>query len=148
MERTSRGKKEHIQKIQPLAVEASKLWRKNNPELEKIRIEKLHQKSSERRETHKEEFNNNLKQAQQKAKEWRENNPEQFEEARKKATMAASKPVICLTTGKTFPSASEAGRVYNIASTTISACCRGVRKSAGKGKNGERLVWKYILKNQ
>ena len=50
--------REHIEKIQPMATEAAKEWRKNNPELEKERLNNLHKK----------------------AREWRENNPEKVKE--------------------------------------------------------------------
>jgi hypothetical protein len=49
-----------------------------------------------------------------------------------------------INTGEEFESASAASRQYNICASNISACCRGVRKSAGKNKEGEKLIWKYI----
>ena len=76
--------KEHITKIQHLAAEAAKEWRKQNPEKEKERLNNLHQKSAEWRANNPEQFKENLKNAQKKAKEWREENHEQFEENRKK----------------------------------------------------------------
>ena len=54
------------------------------------------------------------------------------------------KSVICITTGKVFISASEAGRVTNINPSSISNCCRGGLKSAGKLSDGTKLVWKYV----
>ena len=136
--------KEHITKIQHLAAEAAKEWRKQNPEKEKERLNNLHQKSAEWRANNPEQFKENLKNAQKKAKEWREENSEQFEENRKKATLATSKKVLLVNTGETFISASEAGRIYNIPASNISGCCRGVRKSAGKDSKGKKLIWKYI----
>lgn len=112
----------HIAKVQPLAAEAAKRWRKEHPEEEKKRIENLHQK----------------------AKEWREANPERFAENRKKAIEASSKKVKCINTGEIFSSASEAARQYGLAASNISGCCRGVRKSAGKTKNGEKIIWEYV----
>ena len=40
-----------------------------------------------------------------------------------------SKPVICLTDGKIFPSGNEAGKFYGILPMSISACCHGKIKS-------------------
>lgn len=114
--------KKHIETIQPMAAEAAKEWRKKNPEKEKQRIDNLLQKSAE----------------------WRQKNPELFEENRKKGVLAVSKKVMLINTGEIFTSASEAGRIYNIAPTNISGCCKGVRKSAGKDCKGIKLVWKYI----
>ena len=137
-------KKQHIAKTQPIAVEAAKQWRINNPELEQKRLENLHLKCDEWRKSNPEIFAKNLKNAQAKAKEWRENNPEAFEESRKKAVQATSKPVECMTTKEVFCSASEAGRQKHIGASAISACCRGVRKSAGKDSQGNKLIWRYI----
>ena len=134
----------HIAKVQPLAAEAAKQWRKEHPEEEKQRIENLHQKAAEWRKNNPEIFSANLANAQQKAKEWREANPEQFAESRKKAIEASSKKVRCVNTGEIFPSASEAARQYGLAASNISGCCRGARKSAGKTKNGEKIVWEYV----
>ena len=114
--------KEHIKKVQPLASAAAKQWRKENPELEKLRIENLHKKSQE----------------------WRENNPELFQESLKRAQEKNCKKVILINTGEIFSSASEAGRIYKIPASNISACCRKVRKSAGKDKEGKKLIWEYI----
>ena len=50
--------------------------------------------------------------------------------------------VICITTGETFNSQTEAAIHYNVAQSSIVRCCRGVRKSAGE-LNGVRLQWKY-----
>ena len=52
--------------------------------------------------------------------------------------------VICITTGKTFDSITEASNWYNVAQSSISLCCRGkLYKHAGKLKDGTRLQWKY-----
>ena len=136
--------KEHIKKISPLAIKAAQEWRKNNPELEKERLEQLHEKSKQWRTEHPQEFKQNLKKAQLAAQEWRKNNPEAFIENRQKAIKASSKKVLLINTGEEFESASDAGRKYNICASNISACCRGSRKSAGKDKKGTKLVWKYI----
>jgi hypothetical protein len=57
-----------------------------------------------------------------------------------------SKKVICLTTGLIFSSAKEGAEYYNIPKTGVTACCRGVRKSAGK-INNNKLVWKWYEKD-
>lgn len=138
-------KKEHINKILPLAQKAAKEWRKQNPELVKENVKKLQEKSAEWRKTHPQEFRQNLQKAQQAAKRWRETHPKELKAAREKSVQKTSKRVRLLNTGEIFPSASEAGRQYNIPSSNISGCCRGDRKSAGKDKNGEKLRWEYIL---
>ena len=136
--------KEHIKKIQPLAVEAAKEWRKNNPELEEKRLINLHDKCAQWRKENPEDFKKNIKIGQEAAKEWRKNNPERFEEIRQKATDATKKKVKLINTGEIFESASEAGRIYNIPQSNISACCRGVRKSAGKDQQNNKLIWEYV----
>lgn len=51
------------------------------------------------------------------------------------------KAVILTNTGEKFPSASVAAKKYNLSQGTISSCCRGELKSAGKLPNGEYSVW-------
>ena len=53
-----------------------------------------------------------------------------------------SKKVICITTGEEFNSIKYAGYHYGIAPDTISACCKGKRKSSGV-LNHVPLQWKY-----
>lgn len=52
--------------------------------------------------------------------------------------------VICITTNEVFGATSEAGRYYNLDSSSIGQCCRSKRKSAGKLPDGTKLVWRYI----
>lgn len=53
--------------------------------------------------------------------------------------------IKCLTTDETFDYMLEAARKYNIAHQSISACCRGKQKTAGKHPmTGEKLAWKYL----
>ena len=52
--------------------------------------------------------------------------------------------VICITTNKVFNSMAEAIKYYNLCKgARIDAVCKGKRKTAGKGPNGEGLVWMY-----
>ena len=52
--------------------------------------------------------------------------------------------VICLLTSEIFNSTFEAENKYNIHQGSISKCCRGKKKSAGKHPDtGEKLVWMY-----
>ena len=56
-----------------------------------------------------------------------------------------SRKVLCITTGKKFNFIKEAAEYYSINKVTISKCCKGKYKSAGKHPvTGEELVWKYI----
>lgn len=58
--------------------------------------------------------------------------------------------IICLTTGKVFNSIQDAEEFYDV--TTISACISGKNKTAGKLKDGTKLVWmeydKYLTLSQ
>lgn len=55
-----------------------------------------------------------------------------------------AKSVICLTTKKVFYTLTEGSEYYNCNKSSISACCRGKRKTCGKLSDGTPLVWKYI----
>lgn len=139
--------KEHIAKIQPLAAKASKKFWKENPEWKKQHLKQMQQKRKQWKQNNLQIYKNNLKYAQLKAKEWREKNPDLFQKNREKAINATKKPVILLNTGETFESASAAARYYNLASSGISACCRGVRQSCGRDENNKKMIWRYINKN-
>jgi group I intron endonuclease len=54
------------------------------------------------------------------------------------------KKVICLETQEIFNSLRDAEKKYNIAHESISACCRGKLKSAGK-LDGKKLHWNYSI---
>ena len=64
------------------------------------------------------------------------------EETKRKMSEAKSKKVICVTTGEKFNSFKDASNHYNVAISSISLCCIGKYKSAGK-LNGIKLQWKY-----
>lgn len=53
------------------------------------------------------------------------------------------KPVILTNTMECFYSASEAARKYSLSQGSISNCCRGIVKSAGKLPSGEYSVWVF-----
>lgn len=42
-----------------------------------------------------------------------------------------SKPVVCIETGETYPSAKTAADVLKLQRTSITCCCRGTRNTAG-----------------
>ena len=67
-------------------------------------------------------------------------------ESKQKMSEAKFKKVICITTGKTFDSITEAAvhyKVYKVSKTTITRCCKEKQKYAGK-LNGVKLQWKYL----
>lgn len=67
------------------------------------------------------------------------------EETRKKLSKIKSKPIKCITTKEIFNSIKEASVKYDINDASISKCCKGKAKSAGKHPvTGEKLVWKYV----
>ena len=84
-----------------------------------------------------------------KAKEcWQHTHPEehqrQVDRWRQMGSEANSKPVLCVTTGETFPSISAAARHYKIAQPNISKALKGERKSAGKyPQTNEKLIWQW-----
>lgn len=58
---------------------------------------------------------------------------------------ARSKAVYCMELDEYFDSASDAGRKCNININSISQCCLGNRKSAGKHpQTGKKLHWTYV----
>lgn len=54
-----------------------------------------------------------------------------------------ARKVICTNTGEIFNYIKEAAKKYNVIDSSISACCKGKLKSAGKLPTGEKLVWRY-----
>jgi group I intron endonuclease len=55
-----------------------------------------------------------------------------------------AKSLICITTNSVFYSVMEAERQCSVDRTSISRCCKGKLKSAGKLPDGTKLVWRYI----
>lgn len=79
------------------------------------------------------------------SKQMHRDNPEAYKKGLEAASIANTKPVMCITTGEKFESVVDAGRETGVHRESISACCLGKRyKSAGKTKDGRKLVWKYI----
>ena len=66
------------------------------------------------------------------------------EEHNKKISEANSKKVFCITTGETFTGLKDASDNYDVAISSISLCCNGKYKHAGKLKDGTKLQWKYL----
>lgn len=53
--------------------------------------------------------------------------------------------VKCITTGKEFNYIEEAAEYYHINRVSITMCCQGKYKSAGKHPvTGEKLIWRYL----
>lgn len=55
-----------------------------------------------------------------------------------------SKSVVCLTTKRIFFTTKEGANYYNTYDSSISACCKGKKKSSGKLSNNTKLVWRYL----
>ena len=51
--------------------------------------------------------------------------------------------VVCLNTKKIFESATKGAIEYNCDNASVSKCCKKQMKSAGKDKNGNKLIWRY-----
>lgn len=52
--------------------------------------------------------------------------------------------VFCFETNEIFNSITDASNKYNIMSSSISTCCKGKYKYAGKLPDGTKLHWRYI----
>jgi hypothetical protein len=61
----------------------------------------------------------------------------------KRRNRAREKPVNCVTTGETYVSVRSASRETGVSTTSIVACASGRQSFAGRGKGGQRLVWRY-----
>ena len=107
-------------------IEGAKQWRLKNPDKIQANMIKVNQAKLEWQKTHPKEY-------QDQVNHWRE-----------LGTITNSQQIICLTTGKIFPSQSAASRYYNVPQPNISRCLRGLRKSAGKHPDtNEPLLWDY-----
>ena len=77
-------------------------------------------------------------------KQLKEETKKKISESHKGKNHPKTKKVVLLNTGETFDYIKQASEKYNVAWQSISACCRGRLKSAGKDENGNKLVWKYL----
>ena len=69
-----------------------------------------------------------------------------FSQMRSGKNNPRAKRVICITTGEVFDTIKDGALHYNIrGKASISSCCNGKLKSAGKHPiTGEKLIWKYL----
>ena len=52
--------------------------------------------------------------------------------------------IICITTGETFNSITQAGKAYNTSPSHVCSCCKGNRKYSGIHPiSGKPLCWEY-----
>lgn len=59
------------------------------------------------------------------------------------------KRIKCIETGEIFTSIKDAAQAYNLKSKgNIVECCKGMKKHAGKLKDGTRLSWEYINESE
>ncbi len=69
---------------------------------------------------------------------------EEYKKSLDKMHMANTKKVICLNNKKIFNSIKDISEKHNIDASSISSCCKGKRKSAGKDPiTKEKLRWMY-----
>ncbi len=55
-----------------------------------------------------------------------------------------SEAVVCLNTNEIYADNKEASEKTGVGAGSIKRCCNGDIKSAGKDKDGNKLVWKYL----
>jgi group I intron endonuclease len=72
-----------------------------------------------------------------------EESKQKMSETMKGRNNPKAKSVICLTTKRIFFTGVDAADYYNTHQQSISKCCKGKRKTAGK-YNGQPLKWKYL----
>jgi len=135
---------EHIKKIQPLAAEAAKKWRQENPEKEKERIKNLHQKANEWRINNPEKAKQQTENLIELGRKWKQEHKEECIANAKKMAENNKKKVICITTNIIYNSIKEASEQTGVCASNIGRCCHGRCKSAGKTENNEKLIWRFI----
>ena len=65
-----------------------------------------------------------------------------------KIRLAQSEPIYCPELGQLFKSGHDAERQTGISQSSISNCCNGILKSAGKHPlTGEKLTWRRLENN-
>lgn len=62
------------------------------------------------------------------------------------AANSRKRPVICKNTGIVYDSIREAAEAIGIGRSSIQNNVRGFSQSAGKDKDGNKLVWEYVIK--
>lgn len=55
-----------------------------------------------------------------------------------------ARKVRCITTNEIFGCAKDAGEKYNTTNSNILKCCKQRQRSAGRLKDGTKLVWEYV----
>ena len=79
-----------------------------------------------------------------KGKTITEETRQKFREVNRGKNNPKAHSTICITTGKIFFTLKEAAEYYNASRSSISLCCQGKKKSAGKLPDGTKLVWRYV----
>ena len=76
------------------------------------------------------------------SEEWRK----KISETKKGEKNPNAVSVICITTNKKFKTAKESSDYYEIDSSSIIKCCRGIKKHSyvGKLEDGTKLIWMYL----
>lgn len=70
---------------------------------------------------------------------------QKMSEAKKGKNNTRSRNIICITTNRIFFTIAEGAEYYNIkCPSSITECCKGKKKSAGKLPDGTKLVWRYL----
>lgn len=62
---------------------------------------------------------------------------------RKRMMKSRTKAVVCINQNLWFQTIKDASIYFKIDKSGIQKCCQGTQNSAGKSKNGEKLIWKY-----
>lgn len=124
-------------------------WQKAHPEKVKENIEKCIEGSRQWKKEHPQELQKIMGKVQEGKKQWQQEHYEewqmQIKDFIKKGAETNSKQVLCITTGKIFPSLSEAARFYNTHQSNITKCLKGQRKTSGKDpETGKPLQWKLL----
>lgn len=55
-----------------------------------------------------------------------------------------ARKVICITTGKVYNCVNDAEKETGVSHQNIIKVCKGERKSAGKDKENNKLIWRYL----
>ena len=129
------------------------LANKTPEEMEEIRRKKSESmKGKNKGKKHSEEHNKKVSESCKGRIPWNKGKKSSEESKRKNSEahkgkknpmFGKGKKVICINTGEEFGSIKKASDHYNVASSSITECCKGKRKHAGK-LDGILLQWKYV----